>query len=98
MEIASALGQSVADTRAAVYALCDEGRVWTSGGLVQGTAPQLTDGVIPPGFPRQIRADGRAWLFTGKVGRDIRTGQASAEYGTDAIRYWRRADGTIEKD
>ena len=53
---------------------------------------------LPDGFPYEIQADGREWCWTGKVGTDIKTGQPSAEYGTDAIRYWRRADGTITPD
>ena len=53
---------------------------------------------LPAGFPRTIRADGKSWLWTGKIGTDIATGQPSAEYGTDAIRYWRRQDGTVTRD
>lgn len=53
---------------------------------------------LPDGFPLHVEADGRKWCWTGKVGTDIKTGQPSAEYGTDAIRYWRRADGTVTAD
>lgn len=59
------------------------------------TATKTVPTDIPEGFPYEIQADGREWCWTGKVGTDIKTGQPSAEYGTDAIRYWRRADGTI---
>lgn len=81
---------------AAIESGCRSCEFHPLGTCSRGTRPPL--GCLPPNFPRQIRADGRAWLFTGKVGTHHATVQASAEYGTDAIRYWRRADGTIEKD
>jgi hypothetical protein len=44
--------------------------------------------------PARIIHDGETLYRTGKTGRCVLTGQASAEYEGDII-MWRRADGTI---
>jgi hypothetical protein len=46
-------------------------------------------------FPNELHFEGRVFHKTGKIGRDVNTGMASAEYASVQARVWRRTDGKV---